>query len=107
MNMNWESAGKYDLNFTIPKTTSSGRYLVRAEQFFIWTSYAFNSTQFYLNCGQIEVVGEGGGTLELLVKFPGAYDYFDPSLWIASLFTKTSPLDLATYVPPGPPVWSG
>jgi hypothetical protein len=96
----WEVTGHTQVNFTIPKTTPPGKYLLRIEQIYTMLSASFNSSQFYLNCGQIDIVGEGGGTPGPMVRFPGAYDYFDPSLW-----TAFNP-DLSKYVPPGPPVWS-
>jgi len=57
------------MNFTIPKTTPPGKYLVRVEQFNIISIYM--QTQHYINCAQIEVVGPGGGTPGPFIKFPG------------------------------------
>lgn len=64
------------LNFTIPKTTPPGKYLARVEHFFIQSIY--NTTQQYINCAHIEVVGPGGGKPGPMVKFPGAYSLEEP-----------------------------
>lgn len=37
-------------------------------------------TQFYPNCVQIEVVGDGTVELPKGVSFPGAYSYEDPGI---------------------------
>jgi len=100
MNMRWEATGHTEVNFTIPLATPPGKYLLRVEQIYRDLP-SFNSSQFYLNCAQIEIVGDGIGKPGPLVKFPGAYDYFEPSLWPGYHD------DLATYVAPGPPVWKG
>jgi hypothetical protein len=69
------------MNFTIPTTTPPGKYLLRVEHLYVRP--AFNTTQFYIACAQIEVLGQvGGGEVrkpepEYMVKFPGAYDLFD------------------------------
>lgn len=40
----------------------------------------FRGAQFYPNCVQIEVVGDGTVELPKGVSFPGAYDYSDPGV---------------------------
>jgi hypothetical protein len=64
------------MNFTIPKTTPPGKYLVRAEHFNMNTQ--FNATQQFIGCAQVEVTGPGGGTPGPTTKFPGAYSITDP-----------------------------
>lgn len=49
-----------EANFTLPKTTPPGKYLLRLEVLFGIT-HEFNVTQFYINCAHIEVNGSGGG----------------------------------------------
>lgn len=39
----------------------------------------WNETQWYVNCAHLEIKGPGGGTPGPMVKFPGAYDVWDPS----------------------------
>jgi len=64
------------MNFTIPKTTPPGKYLVRAEHFQM--TYNYNSTKQYIGCAQVEVMGPGGGTPGPFTRFPGAYALTDP-----------------------------
>jgi len=47
-------------NFTVPKTTPPGKYLLRMEMIY-GIVHNFNVTQFYINCAHIEVNGPGGG----------------------------------------------
>jgi hypothetical protein len=55
----WSSYNEDTLNFTIPKTTPPGKYLLRMEQF--WPLKPESGIQWYVNCAQIDVVGPGGG----------------------------------------------
>ncbi|KAF2476290.1 uncharacterized protein BDR25DRAFT_197593, partial [Lindgomyces ingoldianus] len=58
---NWElNSDTHFMNFTIPKTTPPGKYLLRGEQMF-GLHPGYNKTQFYHSCAHIEVVGPGGG----------------------------------------------
>ena len=41
---------------------------------------SFRGAQFYPNCVQIEIVGDGSVELPKGVSFPGAYDYSDPGV---------------------------
>jgi len=115
---------------TIPRTTPPGQYLLRVEQ--IYPSEK-NWTQFYVNCAQINIIGPGGGALlrriplscqtdentgkpTQFAKFPGAYKADDPGLVVPDgeeIEHSTLVEDVkwvhgfSSYVPPGPPVWSG
>jgi hypothetical protein len=71
----WLTRDQPGMNFSIPLTTPPGKYLLRIEHMYVRS--AFNTTQFYIECAQIDVVGPGGGRPEPLVKFPGAYDLRD------------------------------
>lgn len=55
----WSSYDQKYLNFSIPKTTPPGKYLLRMEQF--WPLKPASSIQWYVNCAQVNVVGPGGG----------------------------------------------
>lgn len=68
------------MNFTIPATTPPGKYLARVEHFFIQSIY--NTTQQYINCAHMEIIGPGGGTPGPTVKFPGAYSLDEPGKWM-------------------------
>ncbi|KAF2867302.1 glycosyl hydrolase family 61-domain-containing protein [Massariosphaeria phaeospora] len=105
--MYWDSPGKNEMNFTIPKTTPPGKYLVRVEHFNI--SPYYNSTQQFINCAQVEVSGAGGGTPGPMIKFPGGYDLSDPGIWLPrALFYPKKPMDgLKNWKGAGPVVWTG
>lgn len=70
----------------IPADKVSPSYLVRAEMIALHEGDAsylknqFRGAQFYPNCVQIEVVGDGTVELPKGVSFPGAYDYSDPGV---------------------------
>ncbi|KAF2476827.1 uncharacterized protein BDR25DRAFT_370629 [Lindgomyces ingoldianus] len=102
----WALISKPSMNFTIPKTTPPGKYLMRVEHIFSFSS-KFNDTQFYVSCAQIDVKGPGGGNPGPLVKFPGAYDVFDHALWVPYHIGAIKAWNLTGYVAPGPSVWSG
>lgn len=85
----WLTRDQTGMNFTIPRSTSPGKYLLRVEHLYVRS--AFNTTQFYIECAQIEVLepigakAESGGVAkmpgpEYMVKFPGAYDLNDPGM---------------------------
>ncbi|CAK7200886.1 hypothetical protein SEUCBS139899_003585 [Sporothrix eucalyptigena] len=106
------------MNVRVPAGLKPGYYLVRAEMIALhegdasYLKNSFRGAQFYPNCVQIEVVGDGTVELPKGVSFPGAYDYSDPGV-VFDIYcsTKTSPLPTTpcatTYQIPGPTVWSG
>lgn len=49
------------------------RYLVRAEQIALHVAQSYGGAQFYLSCGQVEVVNGGSGNPGPLVAIPGVY----------------------------------
>ncbi|KAI0122339.1 glycoside hydrolase family 61 protein [Daldinia grandis] len=102
----WDLVSSPEMTFTIPKTTPPGKYLMRAEHVFPFSS-AWNVTQFYISCAHINVIGPGGGNPGPMVKFPGAYDLFDPSIWVPFVVGTYPPTDLTGYIGPGPSVWTG
>lgn len=73
-------------NITIPNL-KPGNYLIRHE-----TTNLEASLQFYPECAQLEVTGDGDSTPseDYLVEFPGAYSPDDPGLWMAGqLYNRT------------------
>lgn len=72
----WITRDQTGMNFTIPPSTPPGRYLLRVEHLYVRP--AFNTTQFYIACAQVEIMGSGGGTPGPMVKFPGVYNLTDP-----------------------------
>ncbi|KAF2657037.1 lytic polysaccharide monooxygenase [Lophiostoma macrostomum CBS 122681] len=99
-----------------PPRYPPGKYLLRFEHIYLQPSFYIGS-QFFLNCAQINVLppsapnststGEGkAGSASLedypYAKFPGAYDYMDPGIYIGeNIYTE----GLLRYVAPGPPLW--
>ncbi len=61
-------------------------YLVRAEMIGLhegdarYDEVPYRGAQFYPNCVQIEVLGDGAVELPTGVSFPGAYNYDDPGV---------------------------
>ncbi|KAK3302920.1 glycoside hydrolase [Chaetomium strumarium] len=100
-----------DFNFTIPKTTPPGKYLMRIENFMPTNTSSYQ--QFYINCAFVNIIGPGGGTPTEFVKFPGTYVPEDPGLLVPlnqdlmSGKLKVDDMKLMEYKPPGPAVWTG
>jgi hypothetical protein len=67
-------------NFTIPRTTPPGKYLMRIENFYP-TPY-IDYQQFYVNCAFVNIMGPGGGKLSEndMIKFPPGYQPNDPGM---------------------------
>ncbi|KAF2265708.1 hypothetical protein CC78DRAFT_578873 [Lojkania enalia] len=104
----WLTRGQRGMNFTLPSTTPPGLYLLRVEHLYVRS--AFNTTQFYIACAQINITSPPKttiGTPGPLVKFPGAYKLEDPGIWVQDNYYDWPPSGLLNYVPPGPPVWTG
>ncbi|KAL8298200.1 hypothetical protein RB600_002964 [Gaeumannomyces tritici] len=72
----WDQA---QIHFTIPKDTPPGQYLVRIEHIALHGAKS-GDTEFYFECAQIEVTGNGNGRPGPMVKIPGLYDSNDPAL---------------------------
>ncbi|KAK0717308.1 glycosyl hydrolase family 61-domain-containing protein [Lasiosphaeria miniovina] len=102
------------MNVRIPAGLKAGHYLIRAEMIGLHEADAnyqkvpFRGAQFYPNCVQIEVVGDGAVELPEGVSFPGAYKYSDPGvvydIYCSTKTTLTTPCATTTYQIP---VWSG
>ena len=100
--LNFCSSGPTVINFTVPKSTPSGTYLVRGEHIGLHAASTSGGAQFYIACGQVNVTGGGNGTPGPLVAFPGAYKASDPGILININYPVPT-----SYTPPGPAVWSG
>ncbi|KAL5533913.1 hypothetical protein ACEPAG_373 [Sanghuangporus baumii] len=96
------SEGMQNFEFTLPSALPSGQYLLRMENIAIHTASSYGGAQFYISCGQINVVDGGNGTPGPLVAFPGAYTGYEPGILINIYY----PIP-ANYTQPGPPVWTG
>jgi hypothetical protein len=75
----WCTWDKARVQFTIPRDTPSGQYLVRVEHIAIHGAQS-GDTEFYYECAQIEVQNGGQGIPGPMVKIPGLYDKNDPAL---------------------------
>ncbi|KAH3955382.1 hypothetical protein HBI81_039070 [Parastagonospora nodorum] len=98
----WEDNIRDHWNVTVPKSLKPGKYMIRHEIINLELSPA----QFYPNCAQLDVSGEGEAvpSAEYLVKFPGGYKMTDPGIVIAGKAQQ----DKVTkdYTVPGPRVWT-
>ncbi|KAH6855627.1 glycosyl hydrolase family 61-domain-containing protein [Chaetomium sp. MPI-CAGE-AT-0009] len=100
-----------DFNFTIPKTTPPGKYLMRIEDIMPTTDLRY--IQFYINCAFVNIIGPGGGTPTEFARFPGTYQDDDPGLLvppnqdILAGIVEEKDMKLMEYKPPGPAVWTG
>ena len=97
----WASQQLHDDNFrwnvTIPACLAPGQYLIRHEIIQLTSAREEGECQFYMNCAQVNVIGDGTLEPTELVALPGAYSPTDPGvLWDS--YTQ-DPLD---YVMPGP-----
>ena len=75
----WCTWDQSTVSFTLPKDTPPGQYLVRVEHIAIHGAQS-GDTEFYFECAQIEVGGNGNGKPGPMVKIPGLYDKNDPAL---------------------------
>jgi hypothetical protein len=92
---------KQTVEFTIPKSVPSGKYLVRVESIALHQAQNPGGAQIYLSCAQIDLKNGGNGSPGPLVSFPGAYSTNDPGLLWSYYPVRTS------YKAPGPSVWQG
>ncbi|KAF2745575.1 lytic polysaccharide monooxygenase [Sporormia fimetaria CBS 119925] len=107
-----------NMNVRIPAGLKAGYYLIRAEMIALHEGEVslldnpIRGAQFYPNCVQIEVVGDGDVELPKGVGFPGAYQFGEPGI-VHNVYCSTqSWASTATECPrtypiPGPTVWSG
>lgn len=110
-NNEWLVWSAHDFNFTIPKTTPPGRYLMRIEQFM--PTQFDNYCQWYVNCAHVNIIGPGGGTPTEFARFPGTYVDNEPGLKVplnqlaGGGYVPDEEMRLLEYQPPGPAVWTG
>jgi len=91
---------------TIPASIPSGQYLVRFEQIALHSASSFGGAQFYISCGQINVVGGGGTPVpsSYLTSIPGVYTGNEPGILI-NIYNL--PSGYSGYQSPGPAVYHG
>ncbi|KAF1993279.1 lytic polysaccharide monooxygenase [Amniculicola lignicola CBS 123094] len=107
----WKLRNLDSWNFSIPLATPPGKYLLRWEMFQPYSMY--NTSQWYVNCAHVNIVGNGAGHPIDFVKFPGAYDIEHPGIHIpqsmdfAFSYPGVTQGGLLKYIAPGPAVWAG
>ncbi|KAI5118811.1 hypothetical protein M0805_005153 [Coniferiporia weirii] len=67
-------------NVTIPSSLAAGNYLVRHEIIALQNAQSEGGAEFYPSCLQLTVSGDGTGTPNTTVHFPGAYSATDPGI---------------------------
>lgn len=67
-------------NVTLPSDLAPGNYLIRHEIIALQNAQNKGGAEFYPSCLQMTVSGNGSGTAETMVHFPGAYSATDPGL---------------------------
>lgn len=97
----WITYKQKQVNFTIPKLTPSGKYLLRFEQFMY--------PQWYVNCAHVNIISDSKVTVPEnypFATFPGTYKDSDPAINLDyKIWNK--PGALLNYIGPGPPIWTG
>lgn len=86
---------------TIPESLAPGNYVLRHEIIGLHEGYAEGGTQFYPQCINLEITGEGTDTPEGVVATE-LYKSDDPGVLYNIYNDETNP----TYTIPGPPVWA-
>lgn len=90
---------KFVLDFVVPKSVPSCKYLVRVESIALHLAQSRGGAQIYLSCAQVEVSFGGSGSPGPLVTIPGAYKANDQGLLWSYHPVRTS------YTAPGPKGW--
>ncbi|KAJ7622124.1 glycoside hydrolase, partial [Roridomyces roridus] len=88
-------------SFTLPSNLKAGNYLLRHEIIALHTAQSLGGAEFYPDCAQITVTGDGTGapTPSELVSLPGAYKASD-----AGILLDVYNMGGKAYQFPGPPV---
>ncbi|KAF9046519.1 endoglucanase II [Panaeolus papilionaceus] len=68
------------VSFTIPQCLAPGDYLLRVELIALHAAQTYPGAQFYMECAQIRISGNGNTTPSNTVSFPGAYKGSDPGV---------------------------
>ncbi|KAI0710963.1 glycosyl hydrolase family 61-domain-containing protein [Earliella scabrosa] len=93
------SGGTYSV--TLPDDIEPGDYLIRHEIIALQIALSLGGAEFYPSCTQVRVGGNGNGTPNDTVSFPGAYKDSDPGIFTPDVYNPGF-----TYVFPGPAIAS-
>ncbi|TFK66260.1 glycoside hydrolase family 61 protein [Pluteus cervinus] len=74
--------------FTMPSCIAPGNYLMRVELLALHSASSAGGAQFYMECAQINVTGNGTFKPSSTVSFPGAYPANDPGI-VLSIYDNT------------------
>lgn len=94
-------ANKGKHTFTVPSCIESGNYLVRTEIIALHAASTYPGAQFYMECGQLNIIGGAGTKTPATVSFPGAYHSTDPGITIDIYWPPVT-----NYTIPGPAVFA-
>ncbi|EPQ61333.1 hypothetical protein GLOTRDRAFT_69702 [Gloeophyllum trabeum ATCC 11539] len=84
---------------TLPSNIAPGDYLIRHEIIALHLGMTEGGAEFYPSCTQVRITGNGSGTPNQTVSFPGAYSDTDPGIWDKNVYDPSAP-----YTFPGPPL---
>ncbi|KAF2799745.1 lytic polysaccharide monooxygenase [Melanomma pulvis-pyrius CBS 109.77] len=98
----WGTFNVQSWNFTVPKTTPPGKYLLRFEHIFPNPQ----DSQFYVNCAHVDIVNTNSnfGTPAPLVKIPGIYTRGQKDVYFDHFDLN---FNVTQFVAPKPVVWTG
>ncbi|RDW86996.1 lytic polysaccharide monooxygenase auxiliary activity family 9 protein [Aspergillus mulundensis] len=96
----WGVTGLDQITFGIPDATPAGQYLLRIEHIGLHGASVYGGAEFYFNCAQLEILGDGTATPGPTVLFAGAYTGYEPGI-LFDMYSKR----FVNYTMPGPAVW--
>jgi len=88
--------------FSLPSSIKAGNYVMRHELLALHSASSVGGAQFYMQCTNLHITGDGTELPTDTVKFPGAYSATDPGIEINIYYPTPTSYDI-----PGPTVWSG
>jgi len=87
---------------SLPSSIKAGNYVMRHELLALHSASSVGGAQFYMQCTNLKITGDGTELPTETVKFPGAYSATDPGIEINIYYPTPTSYDI-----PGPTVWSG
>ncbi|PSR83810.1 hypothetical protein PHLCEN_2v5624 [Hermanssonia centrifuga] len=93
------STNRSTFDVTLPQNLSPGGYLIRHEIIALHLAVTVGGAEFYPMCTQVMIGGNGNGTPQSTVSFPGAYSDTDPGIYDPDIYNPGS-----NYTFPGGPV---
>ncbi|KAF2829115.1 hypothetical protein CC86DRAFT_436897 [Ophiobolus disseminans] len=121
----WATYQATNWTFSIPASTPSGEYLLRFEHIYPLPVESLQGAQFYVNCAQVRIVGDGRGVPGPVVGIPGVYEFGQKGMCVcgggrewdfadlvyAEIYfyadVGNETYDIGDFVEPAPAVWLG